>query len=78
MKKQKKDTTPLLCNMKSALNKSLGAKNTKELNGSAEYYMGEITKIVSNEIKKKHSEKFSKKFSTENETDKYIQELVKK
>ena len=74
----RKDITPLLYNMENALNKSLGAKNTKELNDSAKYYMNEVSKIVSNEIKKKHLDDFSKKFESEDEIDKYIQNLVKK
>ena len=40
--------------------------------------MKEVVKIVSNEIKNKHSGEFSKKFTREEEVDKYIQNLVKK
>lgn len=74
----RKDVTPLLHNMESALNISLGAKNTNELNECAKYYMKEVVKIVSNEIKNKHSGEFNKKFTREEEVNKYIQNLVKK
>ncbi len=74
----RRDVTPLLCNMEFALNKSLGAKNTAELNESAKYYMNEVIRIVSDEIKKKHSDDFVKKFNNESEIDKFIQDIVKK
>ena len=74
----RRDVTPLLCNMEFALNKSLGAKNTAELNESAKYYMDEVTRIVAGEIKKKLLVEFNKKFNNENEIDKFLEGLVKK
>ena len=77
-KEVRRDTTPLLCNMERALLNSLGGKNMTELNECVKYYMNDVVKIIANEIKNKHPQEFKKKFSTEEETDKFIEGLVRK
>ena len=74
----RRDPTPLKYNMEGALLKGLGGENMKELNECVKLYINDVAKIISNEIKNKHKEEFSKKFSTDAEIEKYLENLVRK